>query len=1047
MSAKQPTALSEIWDGWYLAAGLDPEARWPDRGALTNRHIDLLALARALKKSANRLRKGGPEQNWEETLRILLEVLRRKSPTRRYSAQVKILIKGIELGNQEQIWRLRPPPPDTVFKRALSPFTPDSLSQSAAIPGLRERFFTSVAETRQLSVEIRIGQILASAVLNGGLLNPKAVAAFTRVMPENLFSDQKQVWIDFPASTWSRRKHRGNDRESRDYLHRWIPDPLTQLLLLLAIQDDIWGKFRDPTSGSPAGTGPWTLLRRFYAQFPDHNGNRHIPYPDLNRFIKAAYIRTGLRIRPFLLEYARGAIASFSLPPHRFVSARQNRRVISPQVPIEAEIEHMSDDFDRPDPRASSAANPSQVDLYQKLTKAIYRSDKSQGSGGRTVAINELLKNHGDEFFPLLRALAYWALWGLGYRENPLQQWRVPTVYRYVTALGKAFAAHVPNRPIPAIAPEEYLEIYDRILDAPDRDLGSRLYALRQLRKFHNFLVYFYQAPPIDDEEWGDEGGPTGNHALNLITLSEYHQAQNWLSKKLTDSQKKACQIVLMLGFRCGLRRSECRSLRLRDIHLDCPEPYIEVENTLCNRLKSGSSRRRIPLLPFLTPPELSLIAGFTSGTNSSDILLFPSTADKKRPVSHDKLFNPVHHALRQVTGDPTISFHTLRHAFANNTLALLLDTHPSKALKLKGFSGAGNFDPAYALNMLIGKGRTTKPALYALSNLMGHADPFTTLLHYVHTLDVLLANELKISFNELKIKVAKELLGSSASGLYRLSQSHERNQIAVDRLVQAYLSPLAHRRPYSGLEKPPRRKHLAAALIVDNDDAIKPQVIWDMVSSTLARCPTLEQLENAPPDISEEYVRWARTALNISKLMTHQNLSSRAKPLTRPREKADKRDCGFYWTNLLQLRGPGEQRALWAARHYFHGTKRYLRDAAFTRRSDATRYCRFLLALGAPKKQIVITHYPNSLSNLDAKRQRSKWISGKLAEFKTESGYEIAIDAQAVRYGYLEIKVIHSPKSNKGPTKASYGFRYAFRTWAVMKSITVTAPDESAAG
>lgn len=1034
MSTKPPTVLRELWDGWYIAAGLKPKMTWPDRSLLTTRHADLLSLAKALKKYANRLRKGGPEQDWEERLANLLEELRRTSSPRRFRAQVNILINGIQRGNQQKIWHLRLPPPVTVIPRPLSPFTPESLSQSAAIPDLRKRFLTSIAETRHLSVEERIGQILASAILNGGLLNHKAVSAFIGLIPDQLRADRYQAWVDFPASTWSRRKQANSDSEAGDYLHRWIPDPLTQLLLLLGVEDDIWGKFRDSKAGLPPGTKPWTLLIRFYKRFPEEHGNQQIPYSNLRQFIKAAYIRAGLRIRPFLLEYARGAIASYSLPPHRFESARQNRRVISPQAPIETDLEHMSNDFDRPAPSAPSAVNPSQVDLYKKLTKAIYRRDKAQRSPERTVAINELLKNHGDEFFPLLRALAYWALWGLGYRENPRMQWRVPTVYRYVTALGKAFAAYVPNRPIPAIAPEEYLEIYDRVLDAPDRDLGSRLYALRRLRKFHNFLVHFFSAPPIDDEEWGDEGDPTGGHAVNLITFSEYHHAQNWLRTNLTGSQKKACQIVLILGFRCGFRRSECRSLRLRDIHLDCPEPYIEVENTLCNRLKSGSSRRRIPLLPFLTSSELSLIAGFTSGTDSSDILLFPSTTDKKRPVSHDKLFNPVHNALRQVTGDPAISFHTLRHAFANHTLALLLDTHPSKALELKGFNGAGNFDPAYAVEMLIGKGRTTKPALYALSNLMGHADPFTTLHHYVHTLDVLLANELKISFNELKIEVAKELLGNSASGLYRLSQSHERNQIAVDRLVQAYLRPLDHRSPYRGLEKSPRRKHLPATLIVDNDAAIDPRVIWDRVSTALTRCSTFEQLENAPRDIPEKYIVWARNALMISRLTNRRGRPRHSLIPTRPRMDADNSDCEKCWRYLLQLSGAKERRARWAVNWFLKTTSRTKHDARFTRPIDAARFCKFLADIGISRSRVLIIHYTNSSSTIAPESQVSRWQSEQLNTYAMKSGYDIPISAEKGRYGSIGIKVTHRIKRHiDPPPQGSYGFRYAMHTWVVI--------------
>lgn len=1078
MSKKTSSARNRIWIGWYKAAGIKPGA--PSNASEHRRRADLDAVVNALKRYAPALYRGTRGATFDDTAREnVLFALRQKTGYPQFRRRMQILIRGIEQGNRGNRrtkkrtlkrttrrsvqrsgrrkatrkatrtvkrtvkwqpkrvprWRIDPPPVVRLVRRPISPFSPAALAHQAGLAQIEASFVQSLDRTDDLSSEARIGQVLISATLYGGLLNRRAATALPDLLPSALHADRHQVWVDFPAAVWSPQKHHQEGLQPDEPIRRWIPDPLTQLLLLRSAEDHVWTTFRTSIQPGRRGATLWTVIKRFL-RTAHKDGKTPVPYSSHADFIRAAEVRTALRIRPFLCAYARGTNESLSLPPHRWLRMRENLRT-EQEVQSGIGERHGTPRMRRFAAERCNSNTASQVNLYLQLTQAIYRQDEQNKKHLRISKVRALVDDREEEFFPLLIALVDWALAGLKDKLNPGGRQRASTVHRYVTALGRSFPAYIPNREPESLSQEEYLELYERILDAPDRRAESRQMAVRQIRRFHEFLATRYGAPEIEPEAWDDNAGPTSSTAVNLITPAEYRESKHLLRQMHEGIDATVCELVMMFGYRCGLRRSECRALRLCDVQLDTREPYLYVENTLSNHLKSRSARRRIPLVPFLSPAEIGLLAEWRrarEATSGKDYrtLLFPGSDSPLRPMNAKRIFEPIHSVLRQVTGDPRVTYHTLRHAFANRIVLLLLDIDPGTDLHLKAFAESDLPDHTSVLETVIGKGRTKRAALYAVATLLGHSDPKTSLRHYIHNLDLLLAHDLKYNSPKLDAPTTASLLGCSLTRSYRLVDDKQTGQISPHRALSAYLYPHFRRRPYrSSAGRFPSRRRRPRPI---NQPAIPPtpEMLWANLRRVLARCPTLADLVEPPPDIPRPMAARARSALLMHDLRTRRNRPRHPLQPHRPQLHHERATAHEYWRALLSLRGRRRERAEWATRQYLHTANSRDQEARFTRLSEAKRYYAFLRDIGVPRHRIMCRHYPNGNSPLTLTRQREFWKKLTSSRLRFQARREVRYK-NGHQYGTLGIVVASMPKDTGAKTpKTSNGFCYALLSWAV---------------
>ncbi len=269
------------------------------------------------------------------------------------------------------------------------------------------------------------------------------------------------------------------------------------------------------------------------------------------------------------------------------------------------------------------------------------------------------------------------------------------------------------------------------------------------LTQFHQFLVRKYRAPKIDlDGLVQKKGPPELGVDANIISPSMFRLALYSLGWELpTRSRIQTIRCLIgILGFRCGLRHSEALCLRIGDLMGELyPEIFIRTNHLF--RTKTPDSTRRIPVYLLLEKEELEELRCWQqlrkAEEGAGDYLCAPLFGAPGQNSIHleNEIFTPLIQVLRQVTGDPTIVFHHLRHSFASRLLLILLAERMPDAFVRESLADYCHFHrPTKELiSGLFGNMNQGRQFLYGISNLMGHAGVNTTLLAYLHVCDWLL--------------------------------------------------------------------------------------------------------------------------------------------------------------------------------------------------------------------------------------------------------------------------------------------------------------------
>ncbi|MGC9237473.1 MAG: tyrosine-type recombinase/integrase, partial [Thiomonas sp.] len=233
------------------------------------------------------------------------------------------------------------------------------------------------------------------------------------------------------------------------------------------------------------------------------------------------------------------------------------------------------------------------------------------------------------------------------------------------------------------------------------------------------------------------------------------------------------CIIAAILGYRCGLRRSEIRGLRWIDVQWQ-PQPLLFVRSHAGRALKRDSGRRVLVLTAFCPPDELAqlhrahgaiqkLIAADVADRET--VLLLPDHTAPDQPLLESVVFDPVTAAMREVCAEDGLRFHHLRHSAANHLLLQLMHDQLDGAAHLldpQGALGAGFI--AARRRALLGEGPAQRPLLWAVAAFMGHATPQTTLGSYIHLLDALLGLAVRQACARPPAEIVGWLVGATAN-------------------------------------------------------------------------------------------------------------------------------------------------------------------------------------------------------------------------------------------------------------------------------------------
>tara|TARA_R110000772_G_scaffold101674_4_gene202221 strand:- start:6730 stop:12210 length:5481 start_codon:yes stop_codon:yes gene_type:complete len=313
------------------------------------------------------------------------------------------------------------------------------------------------------------------------------------------------------------------------------------------------------------------------------------------------------------------------------------------------------------------------------------------------------------------------------------------------------------------LSEEEFGEIYrDAIAARNIEEPGQRA---ENMRNFHNFVMRIYHCAAVD---WFDVEPSIGANYqeadANIISMREYTEALELLKNDdyLSGDEQRINQIILILCYRAGLRSSEATHLKLNDI--DTKHWIVHVRSNYWFRTKSIRSNRRIPVNYLLNEDEkklilaqIDLIKSFHPDTENPWLFSDKTTAECLVPTQFH--ITRVIESLRIASGDNHIRLHHARHSFANYLLLVMseITNIPAIYKELEAWARTDRLREfsKEMKSVLVGKQMQKDRILNAISLVLGHASPHTTLSSYIHVLSLMSAAE-----NEL---VLYETVGKSA--------------------------------------------------------------------------------------------------------------------------------------------------------------------------------------------------------------------------------------------------------------------------------------------
>lgn len=635
------------------------------------------------------------------------------------------------------------------------------------------------------------GATMVSAIVNGALVaGPHLIDAFVRAVVSGPIVDRGMLWVDLIIT---RPYRKSPDRTDAHLLRRYFPDPLTSLLMLR------FQAIADPADGANLPTA--TKLLEYILAGLDLELEKK---PTLSALQRIAIQHHTQQLPSVILDYARDLNTARSLPVSAWIRLRHDR-LCAPNQPMATGDEPLLEKIDTP------ALPPGNVKeqrrQYIQLLHAIDRINKK----GRLVRkdFHELAQLRASgSLCPLLTLITHWC----EYRMSPPAGGRKPIRKRslttYLSGYGQRLMTYGYDFSVREADAEEYITLYEDIgKSITEPRLKARVRS--GLRDFHDYLVKAQVAPPVEIDI--DAQGLSVDN--NLVTRKEYEWARKALRTRrgVAGRHKDAQELILILGFRAGLRRSEVKYLRLRDLQIlrtkdrrgrpRITEVELFIEPHRGRQLKSASGRRRLPLHLLLSESELQRLVEFFDAqctlhrwpAHNTEALLFSDLGEPRLPLDDEHTFDPITFALQTATGDETTRFQHLRHSFGNRLFThLLMARHPeiitAKWLGLDPAVQVGDHALAeqYWETFVGTEVRApSRKGLFALAAAMGHRSPATALRSYLHVLDLALGASLERIAPRLTIEQQAILLGVSFDH-WRSSRKRAQPSMTGDELVHA---------------------------------------------------------------------------------------------------------------------------------------------------------------------------------------------------------------------------------------------------------------------
>jgi len=771
------TTEAEVWIGWTTkrAKVLNPkddpvfgdQQRAIDRA--TNRAQDEDVVIARLRENYPALYRGDQDVFLSDSeMESLLEKVLDGRGGHSYRNRHNFLIKGLMKGSRTLAWRLKVPAPITVALPEQSLFTPESYAKLGGGNALYDAFWKDLhtpMSDDELSPQNRdAGQLLFSCLMDSACLSPYWFSLLPASIQRGCSVRSGLVWLDLEPEPLE-------DLKDIDDRRRFFPAPITQLLLQR--WSDRWHQKGGGTSWplEVKGQGSFsakTLLLRYTDMLSKARGLRKASH---SRLISVAETRAAQQMPTVLAHYLRSPKLGKSVSETNFL------RLISGEHPKETYKSVISELGEMPShkqgfgltPTGANDEFPDQMALFRRLK--IIMNEKKQGTK-KPVEQKKILSAvqvfyTENALTPIMQLLIIWAC---AYLEKGGSSGKglAATAVRYLDRIGKPLVAQASAIMYPGtMDSDQWQDVYDNSFSYGSGMAGADA---GQLAQFFRFLTVNYNVPAVEF----DRISGSNNVDASILTPREYDAAKQLLRQRPKDELSDIYELILILGYRCGLRRSEVWSRLIKDFDGFDNESISNFEllvrpNKWTN-IKSWCGTRRLPLWLLLDDTELELLKSFYRRRKDRMVgsaahhAFFAKDMATGEPFDEGVVFDIITKTIQFVTGDDRSRFHNLRHSFVSITFLRLMETKFQKHLPKSWIYGAqgkpllphtGEF-----LAELVSAPHSTCP-LSVLSMWAGHASVRETLGSYSHLLDWLVRSYFWDRRNpELSVASQSALLG-----------------------------------------------------------------------------------------------------------------------------------------------------------------------------------------------------------------------------------------------------------------------------------------------
>jgi site-specific recombinase XerD len=1011
------------------------------------------------------------------------------------------LVQGLDKGKRQGLWNINVPAPVSTVRRKPALFQPETFAhlpqlrriQSALNNTLNDPQFYTAQEpylthlkamkglkNEELQKLIRAGQLLATAILYGGLLDTKAVYLLPTHI--NAFKlTENFLWIDLidsvssPLEAGEARsvdEKRKQFRKEQVLLKRWFPDAFTELLLLRWHHDEL-GDFPHIKSLSSQSDKYCNYLLRVFLTAAGVESNDICTASEL---VKYAATNCALEIPSFLLNYAQGKHPTRSLPAEAWRRLHSRRRIED----VTFELEKPALAVIPPDPgKVSEEFHCIEQYDQHRLYKAMIRQlspgkrTKKVSHSASIQVIERFMHGHQGHIAAPLYRLCQWAI--EMYRNGSYTKARLAlsTIPKYLGQL-QDLVNHLGNLDPMQRDADDLLEVYQLMIDQTKTAQG-KFYKLGRIKEFHHFLVNegYYESLDLDDLVHGRATGSKVD--ANYISETEYRQSLLELTRFDTVNPRlqKIRRVILMLGYRCGLRRAEAWKLRMCDVQWT-HYPVLMVVATSHKSVKSGSAIRQLPLRALLPADELAEFRVWYelrraeqghSGFETDKTFLFCHEHSAHSLVDENQIFAALHCVLRTVSGDKSLRYHHLRHSFANNLLMhsmgldiLVLKSPDSYRIQNIGAEKESQ-DTLFALPL----GSTSRKHLFQVSALLGHGGPDISLLHYIHLCDLFLMYSLNAAhIDALQVNTICVMANINRD---TLNKTRQRNypglsspEVARIKLRQRFLNQ-------STSDLPDKAAVFQDSLIAWPEEMVNSALVIQQQEPAIA---LLQQvIENYHPInkdadywaaktafSADALERWIHAAQFLAQMKTGKN-ALRHHPPHRPQDKNKKKNLAEQHaiTPPRCMPRPHSQKDIEDSRHALQGIQRlrrtnpdlacfgvgyYLRynvashsHLRMTSPEKAEKFAEFVQAIGFARSRIQCHLKPQARSAAINSDQQVMYWAKLLSIAPAQIKLTQPLRERGAENGTLSMTL--SYRSAKGEILASYGFRYALYMMGVL--------------